>query len=695
MTVRILRSTFFSSCIFFVGLHIAYADPVSFPLPARLDLNMFGVSSHDHQLGGLNYDAMLPLIGDTQHLFYINATGQGSQTKTGSLSWANGVGLGYRWIENDSAILGAYVFGERMHARDVYTWLASPGLEFLTQRWDFHINAYAPIGFHEQVTMNTGDYFGLPGIEFSGHSLVHSLYQRYRDLGKGADVQLGYRVSDTPLKLNLSGYYFKMLHSGQRVRGIAIGTQYWLNKRLNLSANYSHDNVYQNSIALGLGIRLGGVSDPFNQKYLVQRMTDPVARHVFGTTHNSVLPNYYGYEKLGQIVLQNNIFFFNRDVQDQALVSNLEQCTYERPCGPKQFTQETVNAISRLQKGASSTLYFNGGDYVAEVQDKDEDTLMVIPENQNLESRTLNYMQSAILEQRTAFHGGMELSGNNMLRNLVFYPTDANHDVALLVRSNVGNFMLDHIQVGNLKRRYDNGILVYGGTGKLVHSDIFSKLFGVIASGTERFDIDHSRINAISQHSVYRSEPACGVSLIQHAVVNMTHSKISAIGDGKNQVDGVNVDEEMLKEGQKEGALTMDHCYVTVHSGFKTNGAGQGGRPIYGVVLLGPGHARTFISNTMIDVNASQLSGEVHGIELRYGANLTLHRSTVNLCSHNDQLMVGLALKDLQDYAEVSDTLFSLVNPPGVSLKSTAIENNSNSTHLKLTNTYVSVEVSG
>jgi hypothetical protein len=690
--VRILRSTFFSSFICVVGLHAACADPVSFPLPVRLDLNLFGLSSHDRR-GGLNYDAMLPLIGDTQHLFYINATGQGNRTKMGPLSWANGVGLGYRWIENDSGILGAYVFGERMRSQDVYSWLASPGLEFLTQHWDFHINAYAPIHYREQVTINTGEYFGLPGIGFSGHSLIDPLYQRYRDLGKGADIQLGYRVSDTPLKLNLGGYYFKMLHSKEHVRGVTVGTQYWLNKRLNLSANYSHDNVYQNSFALGLGVRFGGVSDPTNQKYLAQRMTDPVARHLFGTTHNSVLPSYYGYEKLSHVVLQNNIFFFNRDVQDRAPVTSLTQCTYEHPCGPQQFNQETLNNIGQLQKGASSTLYFNGGDYVAEARDKNEDTLIVIPENQNLESRTSNYMQIAVLGQRTSFHGGMELSGNNRLKNLVFYPTEINHDLALLVKSNVGNFTLDHIQVGNLQHRYDNGILVSGGTGRLVHSDIFSKLFGVVASGTQRFDIDHSRIHAISQYNAYRREAACGVSLIEHAVVNITHSKISAVGDGENQVDGVDVIEEPTR-GQQEGALTMDHCVVTVHSGFKTNG-GQGGCPVYGVVLLGPGPARAFISNTTIDANASQLSGEVHGIELRQGAHLTLHGSTVSVCSHNDQLMVGLTLKDQQDYATVSDTTFELINPPGVSLRNVPIEHNSDADHLKLTNTYVTVTVSG
>lgn len=51
-------------------------------------------------------DLMVSLDGDGQHNLYVNPQGAyGSDQQ-----WYGDVGLGYRWIKNDAAILGWYLF---------------------------------------------------------------------------------------------------------------------------------------------------------------------------------------------------------------------------------------------------------------------------------------------------------------------------------------------------------------------------------------------------------------------------------------------------------------------------------------------------------------------------------------------------------------------------------------------------------
>lgn len=53
--------------------------------------------------------------------------------------------LGYRWIQNDAAILGGYVFASRSQVANRssgFRIIDNPGVEALGSRWDARINGY-------------------------------------------------------------------------------------------------------------------------------------------------------------------------------------------------------------------------------------------------------------------------------------------------------------------------------------------------------------------------------------------------------------------------------------------------------------------------------------------------------------------------------------------------------------------------
>lgn len=96
--IRFLFSTFLG-----VGL-CAFVNPsyANFPLPPRVSALAY---ASDYTVGQAN--AILPIYGNaTKNLYADPALSYASNDQN-----AADIGLGYRWIANDAAILGAYVFG--------------------------------------------------------------------------------------------------------------------------------------------------------------------------------------------------------------------------------------------------------------------------------------------------------------------------------------------------------------------------------------------------------------------------------------------------------------------------------------------------------------------------------------------------------------------------------------------------------
>ena len=87
-------------------------------------------------------DLMDSLDGDQQQNLYVDPQGAYGTDQ----QWYGDVGLGYRWIVNDAAILGWYLFtGHSRVENSSGFWITNPGVEVMGSRWDARVNAYIPV----------------------------------------------------------------------------------------------------------------------------------------------------------------------------------------------------------------------------------------------------------------------------------------------------------------------------------------------------------------------------------------------------------------------------------------------------------------------------------------------------------------------------------------------------------------------
>lgn len=83
-------------------------------------------------------DLMLSLDGNQIHDLYVNP----QATYGTDQQWLVDLGLGYRWIINDAAILGWYTFAGRTRVNNNSDfWIANPGVEVLERCYDAHLNS--------------------------------------------------------------------------------------------------------------------------------------------------------------------------------------------------------------------------------------------------------------------------------------------------------------------------------------------------------------------------------------------------------------------------------------------------------------------------------------------------------------------------------------------------------------------------
>lgn len=143
---------------------------------------------------------MLPLTGDRHHNLYLDPN---VAYGTDNQAYAD-LGLGYRWLKNDTAILGFYLFGGYTRIdNNARLWTVNPGIEALGSNWDAHVNAYFPMGDRHQPL---GD---VQRVYFTDHSELMDRIQLSQNVGNGADVKFGYQLfPKSSLKAYVGGYFF-------------------------------------------------------------------------------------------------------------------------------------------------------------------------------------------------------------------------------------------------------------------------------------------------------------------------------------------------------------------------------------------------------------------------------------------------------------------------------------------------------
>ena len=453
-------------------------------LPPRLSVNAnAGGSATVGQA-----DLLLSLKGDEQRNLYLDP-----QAAYGSdEQWYTDLGLGYRWIQNDAAILGGYVFASRSQvARQSGFWIANPGVEALGSRWDARINGYIPIGGRSDdlgiVQLNQSSRF-----VFSGHTArfvtTYLTGDESQQIGDGIDAKVGYQVfRNVPLKAYLGAYFFN-ISNADNVRGGAAGVEYWFDQHVKTFVNYTYDNLQHSTVVGGLAVSFGGVDEARADPSLSERLTDPVERYLANLGHGSGIPSETLFTTLASgtvpaniipgmppgpnpgpspIPLTNIAFFSQTGTPNNGGVGlTMANCTFANPCGPSDFSQTGVNTLNALLP--STLMYFNGGTYPAT---NNAPNGLTLNSGQAVIGTVANYSALASGAARSTFNGSFLLSGNNVLSSIILNNTSGANTTAI---SSIGgqNIRINNVLIGTAGNPYGIGITLVNASATLTESTL-------------------------------------------------------------------------------------------------------------------------------------------------------------------------------------------------------------------------------
>ena len=499
-------------------------------------------------------DLLLSLKGDEQRNLYLDP-----QAAYGSdEQWYTDLGLGYRWIQNDAAILGGYVFASRSQvAHQSGFWIANPGVEALGSRWDARINGYIPIGGRSDE-LGMFKFVQSSQLVFSGHreSLVRTYLSgnETQQIGDGVDAKVGYQVfRNVPLKAYLGGYFFN-IPNADNVRGGAAGVEYWFDQHVKAFVNYTYDNLQYNTVVGGLAVSFGGVDEARADPSLSERLTDPVERYLANLGHGSGIPSETlltnlrtsrgsvlnnrgtgsGGEESESELLDSDVAYFSQTgtPNNGGVGLSLANCTFENPCGPTDFSQTGVNTLNSLLP--NTLMFFNGGTYNA--LDATGSNPITLNSGQGVNARTADYSQAATGSGRSVFNGAFILNTNNTLANIILLPTAATASGTGVTDNNGTNDFIRGSQIGNINNLYNVGVVISTNQLTITNSVIFGNNRGIRADNGSVLFIQGSQINTVSP-----SGGTTGISASNsNIILNDTQINVTAPGSASGNVIGIN-----------------------------------------------------------------------------------------------------------------------------------------------------------
>ncbi len=548
------------------------------PLTPRLSSNIYASDSTVGQA-----DVMLSLEGDQDHNLYLDPQAAYSSDQ----QWFGDLGLGYRWIQNDAAILGGYVFaGHTRLDHNSGFWIANPGVEAMGSRWDAHLNAYIPLAGRSD-DLGSFELNIVSDPVFRGHSLiVDSVFNNVNEIqriGNGADARLAYQLfRHVPLKGYVGAYFFD-IPGTDKLRGGAAGFEYWFGRQFKFFANYTYDNVQHSTVATGLGISFGGIRKQMADPSLSERLMDPVERYLANLGHASGIPSrrllfLEGNGSSSQSVLDNIAFFSQSGTPNNGGTGlTLANCTFENPCGPTDLTN--VGAITLNTLLPNTTMYFNGGSYDA-LNVPAGTNAVTLQAGQSVHSRSADYSQPATGANRSTFDAAFILNSNNTLENIILQSTADTVGGNGVFASNASNLLITGSQIGSTANPFMDGVRLTGTSQmEMNNSQVFSggsannNAFFIL--DTSQLSINDTQINVTSpnvSHGVVAKDSS--TLFANHIIMNIT---MNSLGDAIN--------------AQNNSTIRVSNATFNVNG---SNGNSRGIRTTSSILV--------FVNNTTVNV---------------------------------------------------------------------------------------------
>lgn len=235
------------------------------------------------------YDALLPLSGDAERMFYANGSLAGNHHTTGG-----DLGLGYRQIIlNNEYVVGGFALMGRYQTNyhNMFTQLTL-GSELFGTVWEGRAHFYQPVSKKTKFVSTHTE-----AVQFQGHKLFALQSITYEHAEGGADVEIGRVIPWIPQLRGFAGYYHNGLGADHKNIDGGYGRfEYRYNNHFIFTLSDSYDSYQGNFFSIGVRMSIGS---PEGKEPLTatQRMTDySVRRRDVFTYTNKYYNNFVASE---------------------------------------------------------------------------------------------------------------------------------------------------------------------------------------------------------------------------------------------------------------------------------------------------------------------------------------------------------------------------------------------------------------
>ncbi|MGC1853945.1 MAG: inverse autotransporter beta domain-containing protein [Candidatus Aquirickettsiella sp.] len=601
--------------VLMIAFSLTNSGTATAALPPRLSANAY---ASDYTVGAA--DLMLPMAGDRRHNFYLDPN---VAYATDNQGYAD-LGLGYRWIKNDAAIYGVYLFGGYTRIdNNARLWVANPGIEALGSRWDAHLNAYFPMGDrHTTVSIFPKNFF------FTGHSQFSDLNNLSQYAGAGGDISVGGQLfPQSPLKAYVGSYFFNPAQTNN-IWGGAAGLEYWLDNNIKVFASYSYDSLRHSTGAFGIGVEWGGMHTTRINPTLEERMTDPVGRYLADLGRGSAIPSRLKAQPIFNTfqLLRNNIAFFSQTggPNNGGLNLNIENCTFENPCGPIDFTNQGTTTLNSLLP--NTRFAFEDGAFAA----------TDIPGGTNPVSVRTGQSITSIGQAPATLVGGLILEGDNSVDSISLQPT-ASTATGPGITVLAGDNQIKGTQIGSTATPFATGLRTLDSSGTLIStSNIFASSVGI-----QNEDDGFTVLSASNLEVDAGTNLGIGINSLGNSFTSVQDNSVVTVRGGDNSVGIRSASSSPL-------ATLVDHSAVNVTGGTNTLGIEyigssglnlqnasinvRGANNSSGVQIEGASSGAVTLTNSPVTVVGTSTGG-VTGIDISSGSTstVTLNASPISV----------------------------------------------------------------
>lgn len=550
-----------------------------FPVTPRLTLQGSGASGAVIGAG----DSLIPLFGSRDNgIFFTDMGGAGDNHDAYAIS----PGAGLRFLYNNQ-ILGSYLFGDYSQTNGNGNYfVVNPGIEWMSPRWDAHINGYFPTE-HEKRIQNLGFANTLGNynfVTFKGHTEFDQQLAQFGVVANGGDAELGYSFSIRNLRSRVyAGGYHYAPSQVSSITGAQVGFEYPLTRTATVILSGSEDNVFKTNGAISLRFTFGNPCQNISPD-VRDRIVDPIPRHLGTLNTAAAIPSQQLIKNTGEsLPFLRNIWFFLPGSTTAAGVT-IEQCTIENPCVG--LNQNIINSINGLDPNA--IFYFAPGQYFPVATPTPGAGILTLANGQSFWGRNAGYVTPASGANRAVMNGVLELTGNNIL---------------------------DSLQVVN--NSVEDNLPPYG--NNIVNVNVLGS-----ATGT-------NQINNLNMVAIDNNNGAFNLFIAGNSTVSVTNSTMDATQNNSASANGA------------ENIATTGNTHLTVNNSILNatddNAGGDGGA--FGL-FIGSGAPTVTFNNSTFNTIENGINQVAVGILIASdGSNVSVNNSVLNSLVTDANNVVG------------------------------------------------------